>query len=330
MTTFKRRSCCGNLQRRRVRFGFTLVEILVTISIITLMVGLLIPAVQSAREAARRSQCQNNLKQIGLALNNYATTFGVFPGGCNGSGFSLHTMILPYVDQPSLYQSLNFSERIYPYVGRSDTNATVAYTSLSLFVCPSEARPYSDSTSTGQGQTNYQGNGGYGVRRFGFNGMFSDQGVAPIGFSAILDGSSQTLLCSESCFGAVGSNVRDSRLVTFNVNDLNKPNQFDQFAINCREANLDSHLILAGKLNFWVSANYGFTLLNFVLGPNDHSCANNSSINDGSFTASSYHNNGINVMYVDGHGKFMKDKIDLSVWRAMCTRSAGEVYEVVD
>ncbi|MFG0295400.1 MAG: DUF1559 domain-containing protein, partial [Maioricimonas sp. JB045] len=110
---------CHTSRRR----GFTLIELLVVIAIIAILVALLLPAVQQAREAARRSQCKNNLKQIGLALHNYHDTHGSFPPGYiaryvsatdpasaeTGPGFAWGTMILPFLDQSPTYNQLNFS-----------------------------------------------------------------------------------------------------------------------------------------------------------------------------------------------------------------------------
>lgn len=99
----------------RTRQAFTLVELLVVIAIIGILVALLLPAVQAAREAGRRSQCQNNLKQIGLALASYESTFGRLPPGgfypiatVVPDSYSVHTRILPYMEQSSSYQLLNF------------------------------------------------------------------------------------------------------------------------------------------------------------------------------------------------------------------------------
>src|ERR1700709_2477916 len=93
---------------RNRRTGFTLIELLVVIAIIAVLIALLLPAVQQAREAARRSQCKNNLKQLGLAMHNYHDTYKVFPTASGGNGFSPHARILPYVDQAPLYGTLNF------------------------------------------------------------------------------------------------------------------------------------------------------------------------------------------------------------------------------
>src|SRR6201986_212949 len=95
----------------RRRPGFTLIELLVVIAIIAILVALLLPAVQQAREAARRSQCQNNLKQMGLALHNYHDVYQLFPYGCTAQcswGISFFVSILPYIDQSNVYNQINF------------------------------------------------------------------------------------------------------------------------------------------------------------------------------------------------------------------------------
>ncbi len=128
------------------RRGFTLLELLVVIAIIEVLIGLLLPAVQSAREAARRIQCTNNMKQLGLAMHNYESANGAFPpsaiytfGGGNFyvvNQFSPSARVMPYSDQAALYNSMNFSlEYKHP------ANATVFGVRAAVLLCPSEAYP---------------------------------------------------------------------------------------------------------------------------------------------------------------------------------------------
>jgi prepilin-type N-terminal cleavage/methylation domain-containing protein/prepilin-type processing-associated H-X9-DG protein len=139
----------------RRRHGFTLIELLVVIAIIAVLIALLLPAVQQAREAARRSQCKNNLKQIGLALHNYHDTFNKFPMGFldvlsgNGpqkdGGWSWAAMILPQLEQGNLFQGIDF--RYHPYgtnsgpSGPPNGNTLAIGTPLAVFSCPSDTKP---------------------------------------------------------------------------------------------------------------------------------------------------------------------------------------------
>jgi prepilin-type N-terminal cleavage/methylation domain-containing protein len=151
--------------------GFTLVELLVVIAIIGVMVGLLLPAVQAAREAARRMSCQNNLKQIGLALHNYHDTHNTFPPGAVwGVGprapFTLpyhHTwnvMILPFMEQQGLYDSINKALPIWPQV-LPTTNQLIISQQIPTLRCPSDAGSSKAEENHNIGVTNYAGSEGY-------------------------------------------------------------------------------------------------------------------------------------------------------------------------
>ena len=134
--------------RSCARRGFTLIELLVVIAIIAVLVALLLPAVQQAREAARRSACQNNLKQLGLALNNYENQTDVFPPGWIGvnaarqpdveghSGFGWATFILPFLDQEPLLRSMTLERGIL-----DPANTQAIQTTISVFRCPSDVGP---------------------------------------------------------------------------------------------------------------------------------------------------------------------------------------------
>jgi prepilin-type N-terminal cleavage/methylation domain-containing protein/prepilin-type processing-associated H-X9-DG protein len=118
----------------RFRVGFTLVELLVVITIIGILIALLLPAVQAAREAARRMQCSNNLKQVGLALHSYTNIRGVLPpGAMSGNGLGFVVMLLPHIEQQALYDQFNFNAG--PYYGPGKVE--LAMTPLPIFLCPS-------------------------------------------------------------------------------------------------------------------------------------------------------------------------------------------------
>ena len=137
----------------RKRQGFTLIELLVVIAIIAVLIALLLPAVQAAREAARRSQCVNNLKQIGLAMHNYhqsinsfpqgksqsSSTFGTMTGYAGWGEWSAQAMMLPYMEQTPIYNSINFNyDMIYGSGG--STNLTASTRVITAFTCPSDTQ----------------------------------------------------------------------------------------------------------------------------------------------------------------------------------------------
>jgi prepilin-type N-terminal cleavage/methylation domain-containing protein/prepilin-type processing-associated H-X9-DG protein len=215
----------------RVDRGFTLIELLVVIAIIAVLIALLLPAVQAAREAARRAQCTNNLKQLGLALQNYFTAAGSVPpsirttnasgGTISGNGvwqsWSPHSMLLPYLEQQPLYNTLNFS--LAPegnitsagYYG-GEAQWTGVTTRIQAFLCPSSDLPAAQDIF-GKGGINdnqYAGNNYFACAGSGLdpdaegdaadnNGLmfWLDAGVRPVTLAGITDGTSNTIAFGE-------------------------------------------------------------------------------------------------------------------------------------
>src|SRR5437660_1323471 len=119
----------------RRRSGFTLIELLVVIAIIAVLVALLLPAVQQAREASRRASCKNNLKQLGLALHNYESSYTCFPSAKNATNsFSAHARLLPFLEQTNLFNTINFNVT----GGKDPLNAVPWGITVAGFRCPSD------------------------------------------------------------------------------------------------------------------------------------------------------------------------------------------------
>jgi prepilin-type N-terminal cleavage/methylation domain-containing protein/prepilin-type processing-associated H-X9-DG protein len=214
------------------RRAFTLIELLVVIAIIGVLVSLLLPAVQSAREAARRSQCVNNLKQIGLALHNYESAIGSFPPGAgmapqnattaDWSGgwteWSAHAMLLPYLEQGPVYNAINFNF-LAGYDAGGSINATAYNTRINSFLCPSDGlagRNSSNSYYGSVGTSTYDWWGGQGgpkptrpwVDHRPTTGMFGK--YTPNGIRDVTDGTSQSIAFSETLVGSTDSSSRSA------------------------------------------------------------------------------------------------------------------------
>jgi prepilin-type N-terminal cleavage/methylation domain-containing protein/prepilin-type processing-associated H-X9-DG protein len=210
--------------RSTSRRGFTLIELLVVIAIIAVLIALLLPAVQAAREAARRSQCVNNLKQIGLALHNYHTVANVFPPGNSANvftvspityyswvGWSAQGMMLGYVEQTPLYNAINFA--FVPSWGGDDpvtsiTNTTVARTIIGTFLCPSDGNAgkininsycASYGTTANSNAWNSPNNPYTKTGNRDSTGLFTQW--ASYGMSNCSDGTSSTIAYSEALVG---------------------------------------------------------------------------------------------------------------------------------
>lgn len=192
------------------RNGFTLIELLVVIAIIAVLIGLLLPAVQQARDAARRTQCRDHLKQMGLALHNYHDAHGTLPPGyvyrpdnsyspaANGSGFSWGAMVLPFLEQAPLYGQFNFSVAVFAAV-----NETPREVRLPVFLCPNDSVSHERMIEMGPTPERYAM--GSFVANFGPPDLDDDQeqrlGMfsrnSRTRFADVTDGLSNTLMCGE-------------------------------------------------------------------------------------------------------------------------------------
>lgn len=299
--------------------AFTLIEVLVTISVIGILVAILLPALQAIRAASRSTQCVNNLRQLGLAIGSYTAANGVMPAGHQGLGYSLHVQILPYIEQTPLYNAINFQV----VSGHSPLNDTCTSTNVATFLCPTDVGNYG-----GTGVTNYAGNRGY---RFDERGPSDNGGVSVTSASAfppdrISDGSSNTAAMSEWLITRGGFGLRDPvRSVFITSPHMAGPKVYDKFLAECGGLNLSSAPIGNAKGVRWMTGILGGSLYTHDYVINGRSCSNGGLVQISAYTAGSLHNRMAHVLFLDGHVTPVRDSITLSVWQAIGTRAGGEV-----
>jgi prepilin-type N-terminal cleavage/methylation domain-containing protein/prepilin-type processing-associated H-X9-DG protein len=296
-------------QRRR---GFTLLEVLVVIAILSVLAALLLPAIQAAREAARRTQCRNNLRQMGLALHTYHESMSVFPMGYvsptqsaplnTSPGWGWAALILPHLDQRPLYDSVNFSLPI-----ELSENQTARTTAVGVYACPSDTavgtyaalsewggvvadvhtNSYAACFGSGQEIDEFPDSG---------NGIFIRNRSTRI--ADIRDGTSQTVAIGERGACLVMTPWAGAPI-----------NAISQFSSDTRVWTYDTtghggELVLARA--YWISPNA-----------------------QGTGTADFYsaHADGIHFLFADGSVRLVKSTVNLSVYRALCTRDGGELID---
>ncbi len=316
------------------RCAFTLVELLVVIAIIGILVALLLPAIQAARGAARRMSCQNNLKQIGLAMHNYESTFGVFPPSTTlpssgvGDGWSTQARILPFVEQVAIHEEIDFSQSY-------SASPQVKPLKISVLLCPAEVKDEVRTDSSGtpihyplnygvnmgtffifDGNRNVAGDGAFGPNAFRVHGDF-------------LDGTSNTLCVSE--VKAYTAYYRDSGSVPSAVPaDASSLCGVGDFKTNSGHTE-------------WVDGRAHQTGFTAVFTPNHPALCTESgeeydvnwtSYREGkdltkptfaAVTSRSYHPGVVNSLLMDGSVRSVANDIQITVWRALATRAGGEV-----
>jgi type II secretory pathway pseudopilin PulG len=328
------------IARTRATAAFSLVELLVVIAIIGTLVALLIPAIQSSRGAASRASCANNLRQVGLASQNYLSSKGHFPSGSVAKEFSSQPFVawtlyrwsalaqlLPYLENGAEYGALDLSVPLYGanFKVRPENVEAVKFVVVE-FLCPADInRP----VSTEFAPTNYAMNAGSGAgggTPRNTDGVFyMNSQVAP---AKIIDGMSKTALASESRLGQ----PQDG--------SFHDPQTEYKFAFGSPISDT-----ICNAANQWnMSDPRGFAWANgeFRCGLYNHYYLPNSSTPDcmgvqlgggvqvqftpyGWRTARSAHAGGVNLIYADGSLQFIADAIDTEVWRAMSTIAGNEV-----
>ena len=303
--------------------GITLIELLVVIGIVSILVALLLPAVQSARASARRLQCGNNLRQLGIALHQYQADYQVFPPGQTGLGHSLFVAILPYIEQNAMQNVFNFTVNpIYEAL-----NLTAAKTQITAFLCPAEV-----TVKSYYGKTSYAGNFGSSLSLNSFDGLFSPNltGAFPdaqVGPGGVSDGLSNTAAIAE---WLVGTNfISDPRRVFYQIPKLDNSMDFNEFRTRCNSVNVSreptSYTAKGGR---WDEGIWPVTLYDHAISVNGPNCIVAEPAPPrglaGGASSSSLHPGGSNVVMADGHQRFVKNSIDPNVWRAMGTRGQGD------
>ena len=321
---------------RTRRRGFTLVELLVVITVIGLLIALLLPAVQAVRESARRSQCTNNLKQIGLALAHYESALGAYPFGVGGGGppdrvprWSAHSQLLLQLEQQALFYQLNFAflpwahDPVYPL-----QNRTALSTKLAVFLCPSDVDQIVEKH--GLAHNNYRGCAGtlpYNLvldspDKTGRNdGTFWYQSA--VRSASISDGLSTTVVFSERCLG--NSTKPDPRGDYYLVGDTVTECVTATPGITPRYDDAPNYVEWSGER--WGDGNVFYTRYHHIFTPNKVSCLLGGYSDSSSqvvVTATSRHPGGVNVLMGDGSVRFVKDSVDTNIWKAIGTIAGRE------
>jgi prepilin-type N-terminal cleavage/methylation domain-containing protein len=316
------------------RSAFTLIELLVVIAIIAILVGLLLPAVQKTREAGSRMSCQNNLKQLTLALHNYHDAYNSFPMsrstpkaiGQPSTSFSVHSKLLPFVEQDNVYKTINFND-----VDNAQENLVAFGLTIRTFLCPSD--PGVNQIPQGTGGTSYRANEGASIF-YGVPGYPQPAGVPdPNGpffinktyrIADITDGTSNTAAFSEKLLGDFSNAVATEVTDMYGV--FSTPSSQDDAINQCQGidwTNLANQLLSTSGAP-WLLGSRTTTCYDHTALPFSHSCLFPVV---GCFTspANSAHVGGLNLSLCDGSVRFVSRSISLTTWQALGTRNGGEV-----
>jgi prepilin-type N-terminal cleavage/methylation domain-containing protein/prepilin-type processing-associated H-X9-DG protein len=322
------------MRKHRER-GFTLIELLVVIAIIAVLIALLLPAVQAARAAARRIQCVNNLKQMGIAMNNFHDAQGSLPPGAStangGQGWSF--FILGYLEQTVMANALNLSAPFY-----DARNTTVTQATIGVFNCPADpgigtiyytpGNKYPNrvkgSYAVNWGNSHFdQGNpnpfngpngtvvpirGPFRVNHNAFTGKPGSQ--TPYAFKDIIDGTSNTMMMSEL-------------IITQNLgtaSDVRADIWSDQRGAFMFTAYTPPNSKIPDDLD-------GVSDCQNVSNSKYAPCVGGNGSQPDFNAARSFHAGGVNVLACDGSVKFIKDSINLVTWRALSTKDGSEVID---
>lgn len=283
----------------RSRRAFTLVELLVVLATVALLAALLLPAVQAAREFARRSQCSSNMRQFGIGIANYEDQFGKLPASVGG--FSIHVSLLPTCEQQALYDKFNFD-----IWATEPVNMQLTAHEVSIFHCPSEAL---DEVTL----TNYGANKGTGYWNGGDNDgffVFVDTEQTFFNSASITDGLTHTVAMSELSTNQ-GGRIKEGQPEAGSRNEVVR---------NCFAAGPSQQYMGVP----WVLGGLSCTSYNHILTPNTCSCTNGTNHRTGVFSSSSWHVDGVNVLFADGRVELVRDEVHERIWLSYGSRSGAE------
>jgi prepilin-type N-terminal cleavage/methylation domain-containing protein/prepilin-type processing-associated H-X9-DG protein len=349
--------------------GFTLIELLVVIAIIAILIALLLPAVQQAREAARRTQCKNNLKQLGIALHNYHDTHSVLPGvkvwkpqsannDCPGGGnswtnqggWSWRVMILPYIEQSTMYSKIDFANHHSQAACPGSTNSWGAFTGTPLpaYLCPSDDTP---AIIGGNAGSNYGAvisasantqlafgttSGTLTAQQLQAVFQIEENGMTKVTLTGIKDGTSNTIAIAEVFRGR-------RTTITGPGNTLDGNGRCYRWMVDgaCEVTGTLGRGGSRGSMSGYEASGGnpgGFLQVGATTaqtgdgGPNDnradHSSwngENDESAHRGFRPASSRHTGGVQVLLADGSVKFVSDNVDSNTYNAAHSRAGGEI-----
>ncbi len=323
------------------RRGFTLVELLVVVSISAILMGLLLPAVQAAREAARRAQCANQLGQLALATQNFASAQDGFPSELNfakvppgpttASRTSMHCQLLGYMEQMALFNSLNFQVPMSFSSDLAAANLTAAIRGVSGFLCPSDP----NTARTEYGCQSYRANVGLGEFRAVTSprgGLVIYESIRTGAFGRVgellplaefTDGMSNTLAFAEKKVG--GPSYSPSRDWIDGVN-IPGPMTADAWVLACsNQTTAASARLDSGRC--WLLCGAIYSTFFATVPPNSPTpdCGNVQINGLGVFAARSYHPGGVNAALADGSVRWFSSTTATATWRALGTRNGGEM-----
>jgi prepilin-type N-terminal cleavage/methylation domain-containing protein/prepilin-type processing-associated H-X9-DG protein len=327
--------------------GFTALELLVVIGVMSILIGLTLPAVQAARESARRAQCANNLKQVIAATHSFASARGGFPsqamwgsdqivfprGSVTVRGqFSLQCFILPYLDQADLFNQINLDLPANSFYWLEKYHQTAATQIVGTYLCPSDPNvtrsttfaPTAYRACVGLGEASRVGNTYY----FHPDGMFSGGGV--VSLAEIRDGLSSTLAYSEKPIGSQAGGSYDPfrDWIDYYFADNLTVDDWLRACSNLSAADLARARLDGG--GSWMINGAVYTDFYASAPPNTRvpDCGTTAIDNGvGIFAARSYHPGGVNAAMGDGSVRWFSASVNASTWRSLGTRAGGEIAE---